>query len=329
MRSIALALLFVSSVASASPCAELDALIEKTYGFLPSSLDAAGRESKSAQMDVVWRMVHKNPSALRPCLKAALAKTNDDWFRFDGSQLLVAVDSSREAKLMLLDAFTKVPLDEVDLRTWVAAASSLGVEGFDTSALGRRWLQYPKAEYYLTEHAAYRVDRENGAMFLIGTLDERFATPLLIDLVQTSTGETKEIATWMLMSQATPEALQALSMMSTDGLSPAVIANRKALLQKPALIVPRPSPRTTRKNFVDAFRALLDGNDVPFDLLVERVPDGERDLVAVATAEDLDLLRRVRRHYIARNTPHAIEYYNQFSQILMTLVWKPELVGVR
>ena len=53
------------------------------------------------------------------------------------------------------------------------------------------------------------------------------------------------------------------------------------------------------------------------------MPDGERDLVAVATPADLDIIRKVRRRYIARNTQHAIEYYNEFSQILMTLIWKP------
>jgi hypothetical protein len=237
------------------------------------------------------------------------------------------MDSSREAKLVLLDALTKVSLDDVDLRSWVGIASALGREGFDTSALGRRWLSYPNAEYSLPEHGGYRVDRGNSAMFIFGALEEKYATPALIELSRTASGSAKETAVWLLMSQATPEALQALVGLNTSGLSAEVLASRQALLQKPDLIVRRESPKTTRAQFVEAFAAILAGNEQPFLDLVKAVPDGERDVVTVCTtAADLDMIRRVRRHFIAKNNQHAIDYYNQFSQIIMTLVWKPELV---
>jgi hypothetical protein len=239
----------------------------------------------------------------------------------------VTVDHSREARLLLMNALTRVSLDDVDLRSWVGHVSALGLEGFDTSALGRRWLSYPKASYYLPEHGAYEVDRQNGAMFIFGTLDERFATPALIALSRSFPGETKEIAVGLLMSQATPEALRALAQLDTTGLSPRTAASRKALLDRPALISPRKPPLTTRAEFLAAFKSFLDGNPAPFDKLVEAVPDGERDLVAVSTPDDLAIIRKVRRRYIAGNDQHAIEYYNQFSQILMTLVWKPQLVA--
>jgi hypothetical protein len=37
-------------------------------------------------------------------------------------------------------------------------------------------------------------------------------------------------------------------------------------------------------------------------------------------------VRKVRRMVIASANPHAIGYYNSFTDILMSLVWKPELV---
>jgi hypothetical protein len=279
-------------------------------------------------MDAVWEAVHRDPATLVPCLRAALEQpTQDHWFLFDGSQLLVSTDSSREAKLILLDALTKVSMDDVDLRSWVEIASALGKEGFDTSAVGRRWLSYPDAEYFLPEHGGYRVDRGNGAMFIFGALEEKYATPALIELSRTASGSAKETALWLLMSQATPEALRALVGLNTSGLPAKALASRQALLQKPDLIVRRESPKTTRAQFVEAFEAILAGNEQPFDDLVTGVPDGERDVVTVCTtAADLDLIRRVRRHFIAKNNQHAIDFYNQFSQIIMTLVWKPELV---
>jgi hypothetical protein len=77
---------------------------------------------------------------------------------------------------------------------------------------------------------------------------------------------------------------------------------------------------TSRAEFIAAFQALLSGNEEPFNGLVELVPDGERDVVTVCTAADLELIRNVRRYYAAKTSPHAIDYYNQFTQIIMTIV---------
>jgi hypothetical protein len=57
-----------------------------------------------------------------------------------------------------------------------------------------------------------------------------------------------------------------------------------------------------------------------------RLPDGERDVVAVMKAENVPLVRRVRRKMISNATPHAFDFYKSFSDILMTMVWQPELV---
>ena len=43
-------------------------------------------------------------------------------------------------------------------------------------------------------------------------------------------------------------------------------------------------------------------------------------------AEGLVLVSKMRRSIVAGGNQHAIEYYNSFSTILMTLVWKTELV---
>lgn len=316
---------FCAMAETTPPCAQLEQQIERTYGFRPSQLSAAAQETKSKEMDAVWRAVEQEPETLVPCLEAALEKRRGDtWFQFDGVHLLTRVRPSEKNNRLLLEALQRVPLDDVDLRLWVALGSKLAVEGLDITSLGERWLSYPRAEYFVPEHA-YEVDRGNGALFLFGALDERFATPALIRLAETAQGEQKEIAFWMLMSQATPEALRALSRLSTAGLSEQVVASVKALLDKPGLIEPRKRPRNTRSEFRSAFTALLEGNEMPFQRLIAAQPDGERDLVAVFTAEDLGLLRKVRRHYAARNSPHAIAYYNQFSQILMTMVWRREI----
>jgi hypothetical protein len=313
----------------AQPCAELDRLLHDTYGFRPSQLDDAGRKRKSAQMDTVWGAVRRDPNTFGPCLKAALRRpTEDTWFLLDGAELLASVDQGLDTKMMLRDGLSRVSLDDVDLRIWVELTTSLGADGFDTSALGKRWIAYPKAEYLLPEHA-YQVDRGNGAMFIFGAMEERYATPALVELTRGAKREQKEVATWLLMSQATPEALRALARMNPEGLSTKAAQSRRALLEHPRLIVPRTPPRTTRAEFLSAFSAFVKGDEAPFNHLLETVPDGERDVVAACKPEDLDLIRRVRRACIAAANQHAIEFYNQFTQILMTMVWTPGVVEAK
>jgi hypothetical protein len=59
--------------------------------------------------------------------------------------------------------------------------------------------------------------------------------------------------------------------------------------------------------------------------LVGEVPDGEKDVVATLKAEDIPLVRKVRRVIISRANQHAAAYYVSFTQILMTMIWRPEM----
>ena len=70
----------------------------------------------------------------------------------------------------------------------------------------------------------------------------------------------------------------------------------------------------------------MEGKWEKFVELVSKVPDGEKDVVATLKTEDLPLVRKIRRHYIANASPHAIEFYQSFTSILMTMIWKAGLV---
>ena len=329
LHLVALSSVLLSTAVSATPvgtCTQFQQDLRATYGFRPSKLSQPERAEKSRGMDAVWERVKTHPE-LVPCLALAVdSDTQDSWFVFDASQLLDSLTPSPESKRRLLRALVQVPLEDVDLRTWVQLSARLGIEGIDTSELGRRWLAYPKAMYWLPEHGAYEVTRDNGALFIFGSLDEQFATPTLIAISTSQTGAAREIAVWLLMSQATPEALRALAGIDPKGLSKPAAMSLQALLESPGLISPRKPPKTSRDQFRRAFDAFVAGDARPFEELVESVPDGEHDLVAAFGADDLPQLRAVRRRYAALGNQHAIEYYNQFSQILMTLVWRPELV---
>ncbi|GAC1446424.1 MAG: hypothetical protein NVSMB56_04960 [Pyrinomonadaceae bacterium] len=307
-------------------CAAFQQLVKTTYNFKPSQLSDAQREIKSKEMDKVWDKVKVDPKNLLPCLRQEINNPNADrWFHFDGSLLLVQSDPSHESKAIQVRSFSAVDLDDVDLRVWLTILVRRGVEGFDVSEAGSRWLAYPKAKYYLPEHGAYEVNAANGALFIFGSMDEAQATPALLKIIKQTNSPNREIALWLLVNQATPDSLRALKQINPAEFSSKAQQNLRKLLNNSLLLTSRPQPKTSREEFQQAFQGIVRGDWNKFDKLVEKVPDGEKDVVAVMRKEDLPLIRKVRRIIIAKANPEAIEFYNSFTQILWTLVQKLEM----
>jgi hypothetical protein len=279
-------------------------------------------------MDKVWSGVESKPKELLPCLRAALENSKADaWFRFDASSLLVKLDPSDASKAIQVRAFLDVDLEDADLRTWVQTLSERAAEGFDVSEGALRWLDYPKAKYFLPEHGAYPVTREAGGLFLLGCMDESKSLPVLLKLISDPANKNREFALSMLVRLATPEALRELKRVDLNTVSAAGKRAIQATLAKPKTIVPRKgTPKVSRAEHLKAFQDAVKGNWETFDDLVEKVSDGERDAIVVPKDEDLPLLRKVRRLRLSFCNQHAIEYHDDFTAIILALVWKPELV---
>lgn len=329
--STALFILLIPIIAvgqAVTSCAQFNGVLKATYNFKPSKLTEARRDAKSAEMDKFWAMVKANRGVLLPCLTAALESPDaDQWFRFDGSNLLVSLDPSSRSKALQVAGHTQVDLNDVNLQIWVSTLAQRGVEGFNISDAATRWLHHPNAGYIIPLHGLFEVKHLEGAMFLFGSMDESQATPALLKIVEQSKGQTREYAVWILMSQATPESLRALKQMDTSSLSGATRNGLRKLLTNPERFKPRAIPKTTRAEFLTAFQRLVDGDWRDFMRLVSEVPDGEKDVVAVLKPEDVPLVRKVRRKFIANSNQHALDYYTSFTQILMTMIWKPELLN--
>jgi hypothetical protein len=309
-------------------CTSFQALVKATYTFKPSQLSEAQRDTKVVAMDKVWNAAKANPRELVPCLRTMLESTDSDpWFRFDGSNLLVSLDPSPESKAIQVRHFTNTDLGDVHLAIWIQTLARRGSEGFDVSEAANRWLTYPKARYFLPRHGAFEVQTFHGALFLFGSMDESQATPALLKIVNQASHPARETALLILMDQATPESLRSLKQIDTQGFSYKTRQSLRTLLSKPQLFTPRAQPKTSRAEFLEAFNELLIGRGEKFIRLITEVPDGEVDVVAVLKPEDLPLVRKVRRRMVANATPHAVEFYDSFTKILMTLIWKPEFVN--
>lgn len=301
-------------------CANFERTIKATYDFRPALLSDSERAQKVIAMDKVWETVKSEPARLLPCLRNALEDPQANaWFRFDGSNLLVSLDPSPASKKLLIQDYAASNLDDVELSLWVSNLARLAAEGFDVSTAGERWLSYSNARYFLPEHGAYEVKRFQGALFIFGSMDEAQATPALMKIISNVVHPGREDALLILINQATPESVQALTHIDTSGFSTDARRRLKEVLEHPKLIEKRTKPKTSREEFLQAFQAMVNGNSRLFLDLVSEVPDGERDVVATLGPNDVPLVRRVRRLIISSSNPHSIEFYDTFTDILRTI----------
>lgn len=332
MKKQAIAGVFLMMFLAAAPvfaqnCGELKKLIDKTYNFKPSKLTEAEKNTKSAEMDVVWNAVKANPKELLPCLREAIdARTNDGFFGFDASNLLIQLDRSDDAKKRLIKSYAAVDLNDVNLAYWMPPIATLGYEGFDTTAAGENWLRNANPSYYtpgVRPANVSQVYRTNGAIVIYGSMDESTATPALLKIAAMENHPGREIAVEVLLKQATVQSVKGLSKLNQKGLSEAL---RKKINEKPKFVVARQgTPKTTRQEYLDAFQQFVGGKIQSFMKIAYAVPDGESDVVAVMKKEDIPLIRKVRRAFAASGNRQAAEWYQSFTDILWTMVWKLEL----
>jgi hypothetical protein len=317
-----------TETASAVPadCVEFQKLVDQTYDFKPSKLSDAQQTRKSGEMDVVWNKVKADQKGLKPCLVAALESPSaNSFFRFDGATLLLSIDQSDASKKLLIKSYAQAELEDIMLQNWIAYILQFGLQGMDTSEAGNTWLRAKDPFYYLPQHGTLKVDKNIGALAIFGSMDEQYATPALVRIASQKDHPGRDVAADVLSKQVTVEAFSALAMMDRTTFSESTRSVIDKKLTSPTFIEKRDgNAKVSRAEFVKALKELGDGRPEAFMDLADRVTDGEKDAIAVLLPEDIPLVRKARRFYASTGTPHAPEWYQSFTDILMVMVWKPE-----
>ena len=309
------------------PCGRLHQLIATTYDFRPSKLSRDQLNAKGKAMDLVWETVKGDAQALLPCLRQELVAPGADvMFRYDCSSLLAELDPSAESKAMKVACWTGVPLSDVDGRYWIAELSKLGFEGHDVSEAAAKWLVWPKASYRIPGHGLQEYKGEEGALFLLGSMDEAQATPALLRLITDAEGAARESALRIFTWQATPEALRAVKDVDRTGLPPRSIASLIALRSSPPPLLPSSQPSMTHAELQASLDGLLAKGDASISRFVDALTARPADTLAVLTEADLPRLRLARRRVAGIGNFHAIEAYEKLSLILLARIWTPDLV---
>jgi hypothetical protein len=307
-------------LAQAGTCSELHSAVQSTYNFKPSKLTKAQQQKKSAEMDNVWNLIEAHPTETVPCLMAEMEEPGADrWFLYDAGNLLPKFDHSARANRLILRGCELVDLDDVALEDWVHRLTSLALEGVDISGAAERWMRYPRASYVVPQHV-FTVKRPEGAFFLYGSMDEALAAPALFKIVSDPAHPERELALSLLAHLATPEGDIAFRAVDLSRFPEPVQTAARAEVTNRPIFEPRHPPKSKREEIMAVFQSAADQRDFRSFLdLVEKVPDGERDVVTVMTAADLPLIRKVRRAMAASGNPHLMEDYPYLTGIIWTL----------
>src|ERR1700723_268618 len=160
----------VCSIAQAASCADFTSAKSRTYGFRPSQVTAAERNTKSQQMDVFWNLVKgMGPDGIT-CLRTLLAsEQTDKFFLFDGASLLASLDHSAGSNQTILKALAATDLQDVQPDAFINLALRLAKQNVDISPAADNYLHAPKGTAYLARHGGYKLDRLQGAILLYGS----------------------------------------------------------------------------------------------------------------------------------------------------------------
>jgi HEAT repeat protein len=189
----------------------------------------------------------------------------------------------------------------------------------DISGAAERWMRYTHASYVVPQHS-FTARRPEGAFFLYGSMDEALAAPALFKIASDPAHPQRELALSLLGKLATSEADDAFRSVDLSGFPSRVQTAARSELANRPVFKRRDPPKSTREEILAVLRSIVDQRDFgPFMELIDKVPDGERDVVTVMKPADLLLIRKARRAMAASGNPHLMGNYPFFTGIIWTL----------
>ncbi len=300
-------------------CTEMQRLVEKTYNFRVADLTEEQQRQKSEEDNEFSKFVRAKPTVTIPCLVTALKSPSANrYFLYSGSTLLYSMDRSEATKKLLISSLARTDLTEVSFPFWLELILAHSLEGFDTSAAVENWLKDTRTSYQISRRGPV-LDRKQAFFHLIGSIDEKHATPLLEKIGSEKDNPLRLTALDLLVLQETPEARAAALKIDLSGLSQFDAARiKRRVAEPPTVSSPSPDPKFDRNLLINALTAGAAGKwDAMNTNYANRAIDWESVAVTVLSKADLPLLRKVRRAKAADLNEGSKLWYERFSKILV------------
>ena len=199
----------------ADPCAAINAVKAKTYGFQPSRLTEKERQLKSKEIDAFWRTAAQEKPGSAECLRKLLTgEQRDGFFLFDGASLLYSLDSSEASAKVVMASLERADMAEIEPSGYLRLLLEMSNGGVDIGPLTRRYLEYPKVDTYVPQHAM-SLDRDMGALLLYGSMTPEKEDSYLTAELGNKERYARATAVLLLALNMTEESFKALSTFQT------------------------------------------------------------------------------------------------------------------
>lgn len=199
----------------ADSCTEINAAKARTYGFSPSRLTDKQRQAKTVEIDAFWLLAGHEKPASAECLRQLLgAEKRDGFFLFDGSSLLYSLDQSEASARVVMASLERADMEEIEPSGYLRLLLTMSNQGLDIGRLAERYLEYPKVDTYVPQHAM-SLDRDMGALMLYGSMAPEKEDSYLISELASKERYARATAALLLALNMTEESFKALETFAT------------------------------------------------------------------------------------------------------------------
>lgn len=185
MRLLLLTLLFSMHV-----CADENSIFSKTYDFNPHELTSEEIQSKSADLDVLWKEVSSSPTKYITELRASLATSNyPPFFYYNGSMLLLKLSDNESDKKLVASSLAKVDLKDIQHTEYLKSVHRLAVSGFNITDAALNILKYDEFQIFIPLHYL-TLNQDFSLIYMLMPLDESIYISKLVKELANKQSET-------------------------------------------------------------------------------------------------------------------------------------------
>ncbi len=310
-------------------CSTLQAARRETYGFDPAELSDSQRTAKTKQVQQFWAAAKNMGAPAVACLRQMLAAdTNDPYFLYSGSALLLSLDSSPESLSAIPTALANVDPARVDAAGYIGLLIQLARRNVDVGPLAAKYVNYV-ALHDAAPQGAVSDQLINATVLLYGSMPPDLAATDLEGLRKYGEADARPAALFALALNLTEPAFRELrSGVSLAGLSD---DDRKVVLSVLTYTPMTPVPHTpfSRDEVLKRLDVVTRGDFAHIDPQYPPYVSGDQAFAVSAGAQltpaDLPRLMQARRMSIRGVTNDSLDDYLTLTRTILEVIDRYDL----
>jgi hypothetical protein len=314
--------------AQTDPCTALQAAERQTYGFDPGALSDSQRSGKTQEVQQFWAEAKSMGAPAAPCLQQMLASDKQyPYFLYNGSSLLLSIDSSPESLSAITTALGKSDPARVDAAGYINLLIQLARRNVDIGPLAAKYVNY--AALHDGSQGETSDKLINVAVLLYGSMQPDLAATYLEGLLKYGEANARPAAVFALALNLTETAFRQLrGGVSLTGLSG---DDRQVVLSVLTYTPMTAAPHTpfSRDEVLKRLDAVTRGDFAHIDPQYPPYVSGDQAFGVSAGAQlmpaDLPRLLEARRMAIHGVTNDSLDEYLTLTRTILEVINRYDL----